>query len=87
MDTISIATDEGAVIICEDTLSSITAADLERLRMSSSELHRIFAQAVELMPMQGGVKSDRHWVRPCASKSVDGRWDVMLLRYSDLSRP
>jgi hypothetical protein len=28
-------------------------------------------------------RSDRHWVRPCASQSVDGRWDVRLLRYSD----
>jgi hypothetical protein len=86
MNTISIATDEGAVIICEDTLPSITAADLKRLRISSSELYRVFAQGVELMRMRVS-RSDRHWVRPCASKSVDGRWDIMLLRYSDLCQP
>lgn len=86
MNTISIATDEGVVILCEDKLPSITAADLKPLRISSSELHRVFAEGVELMRMQG-VKPDRHWVRPCASRSADGRWVVTLLRYSDLRLP
>ena len=32
MNTISIATDEGVAILCEDKLPSITAADLKPLR-------------------------------------------------------
>ena len=84
MNTLSIATEEGEVIICDHQLPSITAADLKHLRISRSELHRTFAEGVKLMRMRGD-KPDLHWVRPCVSETIDGRWVVRLVPYSDSS--
>jgi hypothetical protein len=82
MNTLSIPTDEGEIIISEHELPSITAADLDQLRISRSELQRIFAQGVELMRTRGD-RPDRHWVRPCAYEALAGRWAVKLVPHSD----
>jgi hypothetical protein len=85
MNTLSIATEEGEVIICDHELPSITDADLKLLRISRSELQRAFAEGVKLMRMRND-KPDRHWVRPCASEGIDGRWVVGLVPYSDVEQ-
>ena len=52
-------------------------------RISRPELHRVFAEGVELMrTVQPGAR-----VRPCAFETLDGRWLVHLVRYSALSDP
>jgi len=76
---LALATDYGDVEILEEDLSSITEAELKKLRITRSELHRLFAKGVELMKS----RSDR--VRPVAHKTFDGTWRVDLFRYSPTS--
>ena len=81
---LEISTDEGGILIREDELSSITDAELQRLRISREDLHRCFAEgAAKLMQgklMQGMKPGDR--VRPCADETRDGKWVVSLGYYS-----
>ena len=78
---VSAATDYGDVEIREDDLSSITEAELKKLRITRSELNRAFAEGVRLM------KSRSDSVRPVAHKTFDGTWRVDLFRYSPTSDP
>src|SRR5215471_12141890 len=73
---LALATDYGDVEIREKDLSSITEAELKRLRITRTELNRAFAEGVQLMKS----RSDR--VRPVAHKTFDGTWRVDLFRYS-----
>ena len=54
---LDISTYEGDVTIRESELSSITDADLTKLRISRKELHRLFAEGKKLM--QGTKVGDR----------------------------
>ena|SRR5215472_15594539 len=80
---IHIATENGDISIAEDVLPSVTDADLAKLRLTREELHELFAVGQKLM--EGKTMSDR--VRPVASETLDGRWEVWLVRYSPLSDP
>ena len=75
---LALATDYGDVEILEN-LSSITEAELKRLRITRSELNRAFAEGVRLM------KSRSDSVRPVAHQTFDGTWRVDLFRYSPTS--
>jgi len=78
---LALATDYGDVEIREDDLSSITEAELKKLRITRGELNRAFAEGVRLM------KSRSDSVRPVAHKTFDGTWRVDLFRYSPTSDP
>jgi len=78
---LALATDYGDVEIRVDDLSSLTDAELKRLRITRSERNRAFAEGVQLMKS----RSDR--VRPVAHKTFDGKWRVDLFPYSPTSDP
>ena len=78
---LALATDYGDVEIRVEDLSSITEAELKKLRITRSELNRAFAEGVRLMKS----RSDR--VRPVAHKTFDGTWRVDLFPYSPTSDP
>ena len=78
---LALATDYGDVEIREDDLSSLSDAELRRLRITRTELHRAFAEGAELM------KSPSDWVRPVAHKTFDGTWRVDLIGYSPTTDP
>jgi len=73
---LALATDYGDVEVREEDLSSLTDAELKRLRITRTELYQAFAEGTELMKS----RSDR--VRPVAHKTFDGTWRVDLFRYS-----
>lgn len=85
MDILEVATDLGAVTIRKQDLITITDTELRRLRMSREELNRCFAEGMELMRSRGIKPSDR--IRPCAEERLDGKWQVVLVRYSGVSDP
>jgi hypothetical protein len=72
-------------MICEDELPSITDAELRLLRISREELARVFAEGVELMWEHDVQPRDR--ARPVAAETLDGKWEVRLVRYSELTDP
>jgi hypothetical protein len=74
MNTLHIATADGDVEIREDKLASVTDAELALMEISRDDLHRCFAEGVELM--QGMTPSDR--VRPLAYYTYGNGW-----RYRD----
>jgi hypothetical protein len=76
-------TDEGPILIGEDDLPTITEKELVRFRISRKDLHRCFKQGMKLMA--GYTISDR--IRPCASETLAGKWEVYLCRYSAWSDP
>jgi len=76
---LALATDYGDVEILDENLSSITEAELKKLRITRSELNRAFAEGVRLM------KSRSDSVRPVAHQTFDGTWRVDLFRYSPTS--
>jgi len=78
---LALAIDYSDVEIREDDLSSLTDAELKRLRITRTELYRAFAEGARLMKS----RSDR--VRPMAHKTFDGTWRVDLFRYSPTSDP
>src|SRR5262245_40118453 len=78
---LALATDYGDVEIREDDLSSFTDAELKKLRITRSELHRAFAEGAQLMKS----RSDR--VRAVAHKTFDGTWRVDLIGYSPITDP
>lgn len=71
------------VLIREDELSSLTAADLRALHISRERIYQVFAEARELM--RDVEPRDR--VRPCADLRLDGGFDVNLVGYSDATDP
>jgi hypothetical protein len=77
MNIIEIPTVDGVIEIREDELASITDDQLEWMKISRADLHRCFAEGVELM--QGTKPSDR--LRICADR-LHGEWDVLVMRYS-----
>jgi hypothetical protein len=81
LNTLYIGTDHGDVRIREDELASIGNADLKMLRISRADLHRCFAEGVVLMQRKNPAD-----VRPVASEMLDGKWIVVLVRYSDYAR-
>jgi hypothetical protein len=83
MGMLALATDYGDVEIREDDLSSLTDAELKKLRITRTELYRAFAEGAELMKS----KSERDRVRPVAHKTFDGTWRVDLFRYSPTTDP
>jgi hypothetical protein len=80
---LALATDYGDVEIREDDLSSLTDAELKKLRITRSELNRAFAEGVQLMKF----RSERDRVRPVAHKTFDGTWRVDLIGYSSTTDP
>jgi hypothetical protein len=83
MLVLDIATEDGDVGIREDEIATITDADLKKLRISRGDLMRVFAEGTVLM--RGVTPSDR--VRPCAHETLDGRWEVVLVEYSEYNDP
>jgi hypothetical protein len=82
MHTLALATDEGDMEIHEDELSWISDAELREFEISREELRRLFAEGVKLMQSTG-----ENPVRPRASQTLDGKWEVYLVRHSPLSEP
>ena len=84
MNILHIGTDESYDIeIREDELPKITNAQLKRLRITRAELRRCFAEGMRLMRDQGpGAR-----VRPVAMGTLDGEWEVHIVRYSPLNDP
>ena len=80
---LALATDYGDVEIREDDLSSLTDAELKKLRITRSELYRAFAEGARLMKSRSG----RDRVRPVAHKTFDGSWRVDLISYSPITDP
>ena len=80
---IELSTDDGVVLIDENELLSITDEELDEFRISRKDLRRVFTEAATLM--KGHTASDR--VRPCADQAIDGKWEVVLERYSPISDP
>jgi hypothetical protein len=77
--TIELETEDGTITIDEAVLASITDAELRLFGISRHELHRVFAEGIELMrSMRPG---DRVW--PCVIKTSGGRWVVHLTRPVD----
>jgi hypothetical protein len=74
-----LSTDDGDVEIHEHELARITDAELERFRISRDDLYRCFAEGLRLMEEDEIKPGDR--VRPVADETVDGRWEVHLVRY------
>ena len=84
MLTIDISTAEGPIEIREDDLPSLTDEELRMLRISRADLHRVFAEGARLMQENNIQPRDR--IRPCADETLDGKWEVRLVKYS-LSDP
>ena len=80
---IELFTDDGVMLIHENELLSITDEELDEFRISREDLRRVFTEAATLM--KGHTASDR--VRPCADQAIDGKWEVVLERYSPISDP
>ena len=76
---LAVSTAYGAEEIREDEIPTLTNEDLTKLRMSREELHRCFAKGVKLMK----GRSDR--VRPIAVKTFDGKWEVHIVPYRDIT--
>jgi hypothetical protein len=75
-----VSTDDGDVEIHEHALATITEADLKKLRMSRDDLYRCFAEGLRLMEESEVKPADR--VRPFAERTLDGEWEVHLVRCS-----
>jgi hypothetical protein len=83
MNIIEIGTADGGVVIREDELASVTDDELEWMEMTREDLHRCFAEGVELMPsVESGAR-----VRPVADQMRDGTWEVHRVWYSALTDP
>jgi hypothetical protein len=80
---IELGTDDGVVLIHKNELPWITDEQLDEFRISLRDLRRVFTEAAILM--KGHTASDR--VRPCADQALDGKWEVVLERYSPISDP
>ena len=80
---IELGTDYGVVLIHEKELPWITEEELEGFRISRKDLRRVFTEAAILM--KGHTARDR--VRRCADQALDGKWEVILVRYSPISDP
>ena len=80
---IELGTDDGVMLIHENELPWITEEELEWFRISRKDLRRVFTEAAILM--KGHTARDR--VRPCADRALDGKWEVVLERYSPISDP
>jgi hypothetical protein len=80
---IELGTDYGVVLIHEKELPWITEEELDGFRISRKDLRRVFTEAAILM--KGRTARDR--VRPCADQALDGKWEVVLERYSPISDP
>ena len=70
MNVLYVNTADGDVEIRED--EPVTNADLRKLGMSRADLHRCFAEGIELMK---GMKPDDR-CRPVAHRRLDGQWEV-----------
>ena len=82
--TLDFATaDHGDVTVHADQLPTVTMDELKMLGMSRDELHQCFAEGVKLMADH--IASDR--VRPVASQTLDGKWEVRIVHYSEWSDP
>jgi hypothetical protein len=82
--TLDVATtDHGDVTVHADQLPTVTMDELKMLGMSRDELHQCFAEGFKLMADH--IASGR--VRPVASQTLDGKWEVRIVRYSELSDP
>src|SRR5262245_40072545 len=78
---IDIATAEGNICINEDELPTVTDTELARFRLTREQLNQLFAAGMELM--RGKTIRDR--VRPVAAETLDGNWEVRIVRYSPLN--
>jgi hypothetical protein len=81
MNTIDIATLNEQLTIHEDELLLLSEAQLRHLHISRMDLHRVFAEGVELMRKRNVKPRDRE--RPVAFETLDGRWVVLLEKYHD----
>jgi hypothetical protein len=80
---IDIATAEGNICINEDELPTVTDSELAKFRLTREHLNQLFAMGVELV--RGKTVRDR--VRPVAAETLDGHWEVRIVRYSPLNDP
>jgi hypothetical protein len=71
----TLGTKDGNVDIREADLSSVTDAELRRLRITRDELCRCFAEAMEMM--RGATPADWAKARPIAEEIRDGEWIVV----------
>ena len=82
--TLDVATaDHGDVTVHADQLPTVTEDELKMFGMSRDELLRCFAEGAKLMADY--TASDR--VRPVASQTLDGKWEVRIVHYSEWSDP
>ena len=72
MAMLVVSTDAGDIAIQEHEISTITAAELCRLRISRADLRRLFAEAAKLL--QGIKPRDRALL--VAIRALDGHWEV-----------
>ncbi len=79
MLTVVLDSDEGDVLISEDELATIPHDELTALRISRQDLHRVFEIAAELLREHKG-----ELVRPFASQTIDGGWEVRLIAQSQI---
>jgi hypothetical protein len=78
MNTLTLGLADGDLEIHEDQLPSITNAQLKQWRISREDLRRCFVDGVKLMRH----RKDR--ARPIADETLDGKWTVNLVVYSEL---
>jgi hypothetical protein len=72
MTVLVVSTNAGDFAIQEDEVSTITAGELCQLRISRADLHRLFAEAANLLL---GIKS-RDQARLVVTRALDGHWQV-----------
>jgi hypothetical protein len=83
MNIIHIGNADGDIEIREDELASVTDDELGRMEISREDLHRCFAEGVELMrSVKPGAR-----VRPVAHQTKDGKWEVNRVWYSPFTDP
>jgi hypothetical protein len=85
MRYLDVSTSYGDITISEDELETLNKSDLKKMRISSRQLNLCFEKGVALMEMQAVIPIDR--MRPVAHQTLDGKWEVHLVRYSPLSDP
>ena len=80
---LEISTDDGPIVIAAEEIPAIPAEYLKRWRITRAELRRCFDIGQRLM--EGYKATDR--VRPCADETLDGTWEVRVVRYSQYTDP
>ena len=80
--TLDLALARGDLQIRADQLPEITSAELRRWKISRVDLHRCFVEGAVLMHGLNPAE-----VRATAHRTFDNEWEVVLVRYSEHTRP